>query len=162
MEDSILNKSLDWLDAIIQYQLKRFPSERLFFFLDEIQYIPEWSLLLKKYIDPYPQLKFVVTGSSSLFIKNQARESLAGRILETVMPPLSYGDFLQVAYNLTHPSIEEQKMYFNEFLCWGEFPYLNKLESWTDKKEYLLNWVISRLLKTTYQNSNALINQKNY
>lgn len=147
-DNTSINQSEDLLAAIVEYHRRRFPADQLYLFLDEIQYVDRWNAILKKYVDLYPQLKFIVTGSSTLFIKTQARESLAGRILDTVMRPLHYGEYLKVAYGLSSPDPEDLKRYFEEYLSWGEFPYLHKLESWQDKKEYVLDWVINRVLQT--------------
>ncbi len=62
-------------------------------FLDEIQKLENWQNQLKFYYDNTP-LKFFISGSSSLFIKKKARESLAGRILDFYLPPLTFREYL--------------------------------------------------------------------
>lgn len=69
-------------------------DEPLFFFLDEIQKLPNWQNKLKIYYDHFPNIKFFVSGSSSLFIRKHS-ESLAGRIIEFTLSPLSFTEFLQ-------------------------------------------------------------------
>ncbi len=69
-------------------------KKKIFLFLDEIQKLPDWQNKIKIYYDHYPNLKFVVSGSSSLFIRKKS-ESLAGRIQEFWLPPLSFCEFLQ-------------------------------------------------------------------
>ncbi len=63
-------------------------------FLDEVQKLENWQNQIKYYYDNYSNMKFFVSGSASLFIKKHARESLAGRIYEFVLSPLSFGEFL--------------------------------------------------------------------
>lgn len=175
-EEISLAKNPRLLEDIIEYQVKKHPTGRLFFFFDEIQYVDFWNAVLKKYFDTDKRLKFVVTGSSSLFIKTKARESLAGRILETVMRPFSYGEYLRIVKNIKLPqndflSAEKFKTMqyilkenFTDYLSYGEFPYLSKLESFSDRKQYVLDWVIGKIVENDlprmrrFVHTNVLIN----
>lgn len=65
-----------------------------YIFLDEIQKLENWQNQIKYYYDNYPNMKFFISGSASLFIKKHVRESLAGRIYEFVLQPLSFREFL--------------------------------------------------------------------
>ena len=69
-------------------------KERIYIFLDEIQKLKNWQNQIKYYYDNYKNIKFFVSGSSSLFIKKQTQESLAGRIYEFILEPLSFDEFL--------------------------------------------------------------------
>jgi len=66
----------------------------IYIFLDEIQKLENWQNQAKYYYDNYPNIKFFITGSAALFIKKHIRESLAGRIYEFVLSPLSFREFL--------------------------------------------------------------------
>ncbi len=67
-------------------------KERVYIFLDEVQKLENWQEQVKFYYDIYG-IKFVVSGSSSLFLK-RGIESLAGRIFEINIPVLSFKEFL--------------------------------------------------------------------
>lgn len=69
-------------------------KDRIYIFLDEIQKLKNWQTQVKYYYDNYQNIKFFVSGSSSLFIKKYTQESLAGRIYEFVLNPLSFEEFL--------------------------------------------------------------------
>jgi len=69
-------------------------KDKIYIFLDEIQKLKNWQNQVKYYYDNYQNIKFFVSGSSSLFIKKHTRESLAGRIYEFVLNPLSFEEFL--------------------------------------------------------------------
>ena len=69
-------------------------KDRVYLFLDEIQKLREWATQIKIYYDTYPNLKFVVSGSQSLFIR-ESKESLAGRIITLELPILSFKEFLE-------------------------------------------------------------------
>lgn len=68
----------------------------LYIFLDEIQYNQKWQHILKRYYDTDARIKFVVSGSSSLFLKKKTTESLAGRIYEFFLPVLSFSEYLEL------------------------------------------------------------------
>ena len=67
---------------------------RVYIFLDEIQKLDGWQNQVKYYYDTYPHLKFFVSGSSSLFLRKGAEESLAGRIFLFRLHTLSFSEFL--------------------------------------------------------------------
>ncbi|MHA1843098.1 MAG: ATP-binding protein [Promethearchaeota archaeon] len=69
-------------------------KKTIYIFLDEIQKLGNWQNQIKYYYDNYKNIKFFVSGSSSLFIKKHIRESLAGRIYEFVLRPLNFKEFL--------------------------------------------------------------------
>lgn len=148
------------LQEIITYQVKKYPNEKIYFFFDEIQYVDGWNVILKKFVDLYPRLKFIITGSASLFIATHARESLAGRIQELVVAPMGYGEYLRINKHITIPvarvwedvpslvpygSVLEEN--FQQYLAWGEFPYLDHLPTWDEKKEYMLDFVLRKVLE---------------
>lgn len=72
-------------------------SKMRYVFIDEIQYIEKWQHILKRYYDTRPLIKFIVSGSSSLFIRKKTTESLAGRIYDFELSPLSFGEYLAIA-----------------------------------------------------------------
>ncbi len=61
--------------------------------LDEIQLVENLPSVIKYLYDAYA-IKFIVTGSSSYYMKNQFSESLAGRKRIFEMYPLSFKEFL--------------------------------------------------------------------
>jgi hypothetical protein len=63
-------------------------------FIDEFQYCKDISSVFKAVYDLNPQVKIYATGSSSMEIQAHLKESLAGRKLETILYPLSYGEWL--------------------------------------------------------------------
>ena len=72
-------------------------EERSYVFLDEIQYIDDWQAVVKKYYDlSGKKVKFILTGSQSVLLKGKSKESLAGRIFDFYLPPLSFLEFLKI------------------------------------------------------------------
>ncbi|MFA5169777.1 MAG: ATP-binding protein [Candidatus Paceibacterota bacterium] len=68
-------------------------KERLHIFIDEIQNYPEVTKIIKYFIEHY-NVKFVVTGSSSFYLKNLFPESLSGRKFLYHLDPLSFKEVL--------------------------------------------------------------------
>jgi len=116
--------------------------------LDEIQLIKNLPGFIKYVYDTY-QVKFIVTGSSSYYLRNQFNESLAGRKLIYEMNPLSFDEFLQfkkmeaatikqyklLDYNPTwYAKIKTQYL---EFIKFGGFPEVVLQKNNKDKTELL-------------------------
>ena len=103
--DSILYFSFDEENVSMKDVISEFLSRtgkdilgtaRLYIFFDEIQKLDGWQNQLKYYYDTYPGIKFFVSGSSSLFLKQKAEESLAGRIFLYNLPVLGFTEFLRL------------------------------------------------------------------
>ena len=62
--------------------------------IDEVQLLPGIASVIKYLYDNY-QIKFVITGSSSYYIKNLFSESLAGRKKVFELNTLSFREFLE-------------------------------------------------------------------
>jgi len=74
-------------------QLKVDLSNKAYIFIDEIQYLNSAGKILKELYDKYPKLKLIISGSSSLKIKDIAN-ALVGRIVFFNLYPLTFGEFL--------------------------------------------------------------------
>jgi len=69
-------------------------SRRNYILIDEIQYLSDPTGFLKLIYDEYPQLKLIVSGSSTLEIRQKFRDSLAGRKVIFELYPLDFEEFL--------------------------------------------------------------------
>ncbi len=62
---------------------------------DEVQKVADWESQLKTIYDTNKgKIKFIISGSESLFIRKKSRESLAGRLFEFEVQTLSFEEFL--------------------------------------------------------------------
>lgn len=116
--------------------------------LDEIQLIKTLPSFIKYVYDTY-KVKFIVTGSSSYYLKNQFTESLAGRKSIYEMHPLAFDEFLlfkgenplvikkykQIPFNVGW--YNKQRELYREFLKYGGFPEVVLQKKISDKKELL-------------------------
>ncbi len=113
-------------------------KERLFVFLDEIQNFPEVTKIMKVLMDHY-QVKFIVTGSSSFYLKNLFPESLTGRKFLYELPPLQFKEFLYFRDKIPFSDVENENLEkklkgpkaidaipltqdYDEYLHFGGFP----------------------------------------
>jgi len=68
-------------------------SQKIFIFIDEIQYLKHPSSFLKYLFDHY-RFKFIVSGSSSLEIRKKFTDRLTGRAHRYQVRPLSFTEYL--------------------------------------------------------------------
>ncbi len=112
-------------------------DEKVYIFLDEVQFLENWQYFLKKYYDRSFPIKFVVSGSSATLIK-KASESLMGRTIEEVMLPFSFREFFEYRTGVKPEKMqieeidtllvkkyeEKAKIVFQEYCETGGFPNL--------------------------------------
>jgi len=121
-------------DNILRYFSERGlnASKKMYIGIDEIQLAPETASVLKYLYDSY-DIKFIVTGSSSYYLKNYFTESLSGRKKIFELFPLDFGEFLTFKgvshksrnyLNAEFPKAEyaRLKTYYEEFIRYGGFP----------------------------------------
>ncbi len=116
--------------------------------LDEIQLVENLPSLIKYIYDTYG-VKFIVTGSSSYYLKNKFSESLAGRKRIFDLYPLSFSEFLSFKevgirsiekYSLKSFNkawYEKCKTYYEEYIRFGGFPEVVLEKNAKNKKELL-------------------------
>ena len=68
---------------------------RIYLFIDEVQKLPGFLEYLKALYDLRLPVKWVLTGSSSLTLKAQIKESLAGRVLSLPIRPFSENELFK-------------------------------------------------------------------
>lgn len=84
-------------------------EEKIYIFFDEIQKLKDWENKIKIYYDLYPKIKFFVSGSASINILINSKESLAGRIFYFDLDVLSFEEFL----SLNNKDVEKIKKNLN-------------------------------------------------
>ncbi len=146
--DEASAKLNDVLETYKEIHNKDFREEKVYIFLDEIQKCSGWENELKKYYDLYPKLKFIISGSESLFIRKKTKETLAGRIFEFTLTPFTFREYLR--FN----KVEEKefkyetkiKPFFNKFAERGGFPETFSFETDKDFKEYIRALVVDKIV----------------
>jgi len=91
VDNEPVKKALESYDILTYKQL--FPAaSRLI--IDEIHLLSNPGRAAKIIYDQMPQINLIITGSSSLNIKNKTAESLAGRFIEYRLMPLTFSEYL--------------------------------------------------------------------
>ena len=93
-----------------------------YFLFDEFQYVDDAGKILKLLFDHFGrQAKFIVTGSSSLAIREIAGY-LVGRAIFFELTPFSYAEFLLAKDNKLHRLWQEKHEHLTSFLIEGNQP----------------------------------------
>jgi len=121
-------------------KISDFKTSRVYVFLDEIQKLPYFENQLKIYYDLYPNIKFFISGSTSLFLKKRSRESLAGRIKSFFVGPLTFREYLIFSrkdYLLQNPRafLSDIRREFEKYI-FSQFIETIFIKSEEDKREY--------------------------
>lgn len=118
--------------------------------LDEIQKIDGWENQLKALYDVYgKKIKFIISGSESLFIRKNTKESLAGRLFEFKIEPLSFSEFLVfkgMKYDNVNLHYDELRRAFWEFAQTMGFPELVAVKDKDFIRKYLKEGIIDKVL----------------
>ena len=128
-------------------------KEPLYLFFDEIQKQDGWENTVKTYYDLYPGIRFFLSGSASAGLRKRSTESLAGRILDFTLPPLSFEEFLELNGKKTERIKKDPDLFkreiiplFYRYLKYGQFPELARETDEAFAKKYLLNTIIERVI----------------
>lgn len=123
-------------------------SKKVMICIDEIQLLLNIPSVIKYLYDHY-NIKFIVTGSSSYYIKNKFQESMAGRKKIFEIYPLDFGEYLtfnnykfkglenlELLENDTFINEEIQK-YYTDYCTYGGFPEVVLTNEISEKKDLL-------------------------
>lgn len=139
--DEILGRDENIIEQVLgayETEILRGELKSVYVFFDEINNIRDWQVFLKRYYDLNKKIKFVVTGSSSVLLK-KAKESLAGRIYEFEMKPLSFAEYLElknVSYGDIIVSSPTLKKEFASYMISGGFPEIASETDFEKIKKY--------------------------
>jgi uncharacterized protein len=129
-------------------------------FIDEFQFIPDVSTMLKLLSDENSGLKIICSGSSSLDIVGKVSESLAGRVRIIPVYSLSFKEYVRfyeeelyeklLSYKLTDPvEIHDKRIagLMDDYLLSGGLPKIALAQKLSDKIELLDDIYRTYLLK---------------
>ncbi|MFH1112066.1 MAG: ATP-binding protein [Patescibacteria group bacterium] len=126
---------------------------KLFVFIDEIQYLASPSPFLKLLVDHYPQVKLIVSGSSSFNIKQKFSDSLVGRTVNFEIFSLCFEEFLMFKgehfdskHIYTTKKRDELLTLYEDYILSGGYPKI-VLTSKKIMKEKYLQQIIDTYIK---------------
>ncbi len=145
-------RDIDIRDILKEYK-DLFLIERLVdkyvLILDEIQKLKDWENKIKAIYDQYPNIKIIITGSESTFIRTRSKETLAGRMFEFKINPLSFKEFLifkDKCFDNLNLYSQELKLLFLEYLKTQGFPELLDFKDEITIKKYLVDNIIDKTI----------------
>ncbi len=112
-------------------------DEKVLLAIDEIQLVPNLPSVVKYLYDNY-DIKFLLTGSSSYYLKNRFSESLSGRKRIFEIYPLDFGELLTFKNIAFEPDseftktkfikseYERLKQFYEEYINFGGFPEVSR------------------------------------
>lgn len=135
------SKYIDILSSRDLSKLKSFVHGYEILFIDEGQRIPDIGINLKILHDEIPQLKVLVTGSSSFLLSNRVTESLTGRKKVYTLFPVSMGELSKLHNRF---ELDDQ---LEERLIYGQYPEVINLTGYHEKEDYLREIASSYIYK---------------
>jgi len=154
LNDSILSinadeaKYLDILSSRDLDKIKLLVEDYGVLFIDEAQQIPNVGINLKIIHDGIPNLRILVTGSSSFELAEKIQEPLTGRSSTQILYPVSLME-LRKSYN-----VFDLQARLEHFMIYGMYPELFSYAPGKQKEKYLRELASSYLYKDIFKLSN--------
>ena len=164
LADRAIFEVVDYNDVIETLKTRGLDvKSKLYVAIDEIQFLPNITSVIKYLYDHY-DIKFYLSGSSSYYLKNHFSESMSGRKYLFELLPLAFQEFLDLRgakYVLpevdwgqvaTFPNalFDELQNYYEEYIKFGGFPDVVLAESKEVKKRLITEFY------STYINQDVL------
>jgi uncharacterized protein len=102
-------------------------DQRCYLFLDEIQNVLDWPLVVRRFFDTR-RVNIFLTGSSAKLLSKEIATSLRGRSLATEAWPFSFKEYLEALqlkipnYPTAKKSLDQIRKYLINYLSAGGFP----------------------------------------
>ncbi len=145
-------------DLLYEYEKQTgisWKNEKIYIFLDEIQKLDNFQNQIKIFYDLYPNIKFVISGSTSMFIKKKTTESLAGRVKIIHLTPLTFKEFLFFLDSVE--LLERPKIYKKELRTEFEKYWLRQfIETINFEKEDIVDYLKTLVKKIIYEDIPAI------
>jgi len=122
---------IDVLSSRDSARLKSLVAGYDLLFVDEAQRVPDIGINLKILHDQIPDIRTIVTGSSSFDLANAVREPLTGRTWTYDLYPIS---FLELSALFNRFELDSQ---VEERLVYGSYPEVFSIANQADREDYL-------------------------
>jgi len=140
-------------EVVREYEVmmeKNFRKGKYLLLLDEIQKLSNWEDQVKGIYDAFGKnIRIIISGSESLFIKKKSKETLAGRIFDFKVEPLSFKEFLFFkGVDLKPAGLYERELLrlFEEFSLTLGFPELVGVKEKYVIKKYVKESIVERVV----------------
>lgn len=124
-------------------------NEKYLLLLDEIQKADDWENQIKTIYDTFRNVKIIISGSESLFIRKKSKETLAGRMFEFKVETLSFKEFLSFkGINFSQIDIyrKELSLLLDEYILTLGFPELVGVKDKDIIKKYVNESIVEKVI----------------
>lgn len=134
-------------------------QKTVYLFLDEVQNIEGWSLVVRRFLDS-KNIQIYLTGSSSKLLSKEIATQLRGRSLSVEIWPYNFSEYLS-AHNITQPqgplgkpSLDQMQQHFLNYLNVGGFPGVQHLNA-HERLDTLQGYVETVILRDIVERHNV-------
>src|SRR3990167_503014 len=129
-DDRLMPLTLEKCAKLIEAFYSLYPENherRCYLFLDEIQMVPDWAIVVRRFHDT-KNAEIYLSGSSAKLLSKEIHTSLRGRSLATEIWPLSFQEFVSAKKISKQDDLFSQKKQdqlkklFSAYLISGGFP----------------------------------------
>lgn len=92
---------------------------KFYFLIDEFQYLENGGQVLKLLYDIHENIKFIITGSSSLELTGKTAKFLVGRVFSFHLWQLNFAEFIKVKSPQLYSVYREKSKLINDFILEG-------------------------------------------
>ena len=133
-----------------EFMEKDFKNGKYLLLLDEIQKVANWEDQIKRVYDIYGKnIKIIISGSESMFIKKRSKETLSGRIFEFKVENLSFKEFLRfkgIEYSPISLYEKELSKLFEEYALNQGFPELVGIKDKDIIRKYIKESIVEKVI----------------
>ena len=130
------------LNSLLEEYYRQFPvfrqKERVSFFFDEIQQVPDWERFIRRVLDS-EKAELFLSGSSAALLSREISTAMRGRAWEVVIHPFSFEEYLrhhrlpvpEKPDFLAPPERSAVERAFQDYLVSGGFPEVQSVDTAT-------------------------------
>lgn len=152
--ENMRNAHLCFAEALHQEISQRISeiTGKAYLFFDEIQEVIHWEKCINSFRVEF-NCDIYITGSNARLLSGELATYLAGRYVEFVIYPFSFGEFTEL-YHSIYPDSDLRSM-FTQYLTSGGMPYLSNLRyAEQPSRQYLQDLYNSVVLKDIVKRNN--------
>lgn len=114
--------------------------------IDEVQNFEHWAATAKILYDTRPEIRLILTGSSSALLRREISTRLSGRYFSVQVWPLSFSECLAFS-GIRNPTTVRKGQQFSAYTTFGGFPRVVLEQKEEIKRELLKNYFETIYLK---------------
>lgn len=134
-------------------------QKTVYLFLDEVQNIEEWALVIRRFLDS-KNVQIYLTGSSSKLLSKEIATQLRGRSLSVEIWPYNFSEYLsahhiaQLKGPMGKSSLDKMQQHFLNYLSLGGFPGVQHLNA-SERLDTLQGYVETVILRDIVERYNV-------